>query len=106
MFVQRTGKERKRETVKSRNLMILSVWSVLTIFFIPFTLLGATHSSNPQQWLIWVFQDWLTVFFATLIFTGIIVLFKKEPEVEFQTVGLRLDTLSKEVKELKKTLEE
>ena len=96
--------------MKSKNLIILSVWSAITIIFALLMILGAGYSDNPSQWLIWMFNDWWTTFIIGLIFTGVIVLFMKEPEVELQNelsnIGSKLDALTGKVEEIKKTIEE
>ena len=96
--------------MKSKNLIILSVWSAITIIFALLIILGAGYSNNPTQWLIWMFGDWWTVFLVTLIFTGVISYFAKEPETSLQShlqnIGSKLDSLSKEVADIKKAIEE
>ena len=96
--------------MKSKNLIILSVWSGLTIIFALLIVLGASYSDNPTQWLIWVFNDWWIVFCVALIFTGLFVYFKKEPEfelhTELQSIITKLDVLSNDVKAIKKAIEE
>ena len=96
--------------MKSKNLITLSVWSAISIIFVLLTLLGVQYSHNPTQWLIWIYQDWLIVFIIALIFTGVVVFFKKEPEIELQSelqsIGSKLDALSKEVEEIKKVIAE
>ncbi len=96
--------------MKSKNLIILSVWSAVTIIFALLITLGAGYSDNPTQWLIWMFDDWWIVFLVTLIFTGIVSYFVKEPEVNMQSnlqnIGAKLDSLSKEAAEIKKAIED
>lgn len=96
--------------MKSKNLIILSVWSAVTIIFGILMLLGVTYSNNPAQWLIWTYWDWFRVFIVALIFTGAVVFFKKEPEIELQTelqnIGSKLDVLTGKVEEIKKVIEE
>ena len=96
--------------MKSKNLIVLSVWSALTAVFALFILLGVAYGDNPTQWLLWMSQDWWIAFIVALIFTGVIAFFKKDPEVELQrdlqSIGSRLDTLAKEVEEIKKAIEE
>jgi len=73
-------------------------------------ILGASYSDNPTQWLITMFDDWWIVFLVTLIFTGIVSYFVKEPEVNLQlnlqNIGTQLDSLTKEVAEIKKAIED
>jgi hypothetical protein len=96
--------------MKSKNLIILSVWSAVTIIFALLITLGASYSDNPTQWLILMFDDWWIVFLITLIFTGIVSYFVKEPEVNvqlnLQNIGTKLDSLTKEVTEIKKAIED
>jgi len=96
--------------MKSKNLIILSVWSAVTIIFALLMILGAGYSDNPSQWLIWMSNDWWSVFLIALIFTGAISYFIKEPETLLQSnlenIGSKLDSLSKEVAEIKKAIEE
>lgn len=96
--------------MKSKNLIVLSVWSAITIIFALLIWLGVETSSNPTQWLIWMFEDWWIVFIVALVFTGIVVFFKREPEIELQSelqsIGSKLDALSKEVDEIKTKIEE
>jgi len=98
--------------MKSKNLIILSVWSAITIIFVVLSVLGVayTNTVQPTQWLIWMFDDWWTVFIIALIFTGAIVFFMKDPEVELQnelsTIKTKLDALTAKVEEIKKTIEE
>ena len=98
--------------MKSKNLIILSVWSAITIIFVVLSVLGVvyTNTVQPTQWLIWMFDDWWTVFIIALIFTGVIVFFMKDPEVELQnelsTIKTKLDALTAKVEEIKKTIEE
>jgi len=57
-----------------------------------------------------MFDDWWIVFLITLIFTGVVSYFIKEPEVNFQlqlqNIGTQLDSLTKEVAEIKKAIED
>jgi hypothetical protein len=57
-----------------------------------------------------MFDDWWIVFLITLIFTGIISYFIKEPEVNLQLnlqkIAAQLDSLTKEVAEIKKAIED
>ena len=98
--------------MKSKNLIILSVWSAITIIFVVLSVLGVAYTTTvqPTQWLIWMFIDWWTVFIIGLIFTGVIVFFMKDPEVESQnelsTIRTKLDVLTGKVEEIKKTIEE
>ena len=96
--------------MKSKNLVILSVWSAVTIIFSLLITLGAVYGDNPTQWLITMFDDWWIVFLITLIFTGIVSYFVKEPEVNLQlhlqNIGTQLDLLNKEVAEIKKAIED
>ena len=65
---------------------------------------------NPIQWLITIFDHWWIVLLITLIFTGIVSYFLKEPEVNLQlnlqNIVSKLDALTKEVAEIKKVIEE
>jgi len=96
--------------MKSKNLIILSVWSAITIIFVVLSVLGVVYTTTvqPTQWLIWMFNDWWTVFIIGLIFTGVIVFFMKDPEVESQnelsTIRTKLDVLTGKVEEIKKTI--
>jgi hypothetical protein len=96
--------------MKSKNLIILSVWSAVTIIFALLIILGTSNSDNPTQWLLTMFDDWLIVFLVTLIFTGIVAYLVKEPEVnlqlDLQNIGTKLDSLTKEVAEIKKAIED
>ena len=96
--------------MKSKNLIILSVWSAVTIIFALLMILGASYSDNHIQWLITMFDDWWIVFLITQIFTGIVSYFVKEPEVNMQinlqNIGSKLDSLTKEVAEIKKAIED
>jgi uncharacterized membrane protein len=98
--------------MKSKNLIILSVWSAITIIFVVLSVLGVAYTTTvqPTQWLIWMFDDWWTVFIIGLIFTSVIVFFMKDPEVELQnelsTIKTKLDMLTGKVEEIKKTIEE
>ncbi len=96
--------------MKSKNLIVLSVWSAVTIIFSLLIALGAIYSDNATQWLITMFNDWWIVFLITLIFTGIVSYFVKEPEVNvqlnLQNIGTKLDSLTKEVAEIKKAIED
>jgi len=96
--------------LKSKNLIILSVWSAITIIFTLLIVLGAGYSNNPTQWLLWMFDDWWTVFLIALVFTGVVMFFVKEPEANLQsnlqTISSKLDSLSKEVLDIKKAIEE
>lgn len=96
--------------MKSKTLIILSVWSAVTIIFGILMLLGVAYSDNPTQWLIWTYGDWFPVFIVALIFTGAVLFFKKEPEIELQTelqkTGSKLDVLTGKVEEIKKVIEE
>lgn len=96
--------------MKSKNLIVLSVWSAVTIIFSLLIALGAIYSDNATQWLIKMFNDWWIVFLITLIFTGIVSYFVKEPEVNvqlnLQNIGTKLDSLTKEVAEIKKAIED
>ncbi len=96
--------------MKSKNLIVLSVWSGVTIIFSLLIALGAIYSDNPTQWLITMFNDWWTVFLITLIFTGIISYFVKEPEVNvqlnLQNIETKLDSVTKEVAEIKRAIED
>ena len=98
--------------MKSKNLIILSVWLAITIIFVVLSVLGVVYTTTvqPTQWLIWMFDDWWTVFIIGLIFTGVIVFFMKDPEIELQnelsTIRTKLDALTGKVEEIKKTIEE
>jgi len=96
--------------MKSKNLIILSVWSAVTVMFALLIALGAIYSDNPTQWLITMFNDWWIVFLVSLFFTGIVSYFVKESEVNVQSnlqnIGAKLDLLTKEVAEIKKAIED
>ena len=98
--------------MKSKNLIILSVWSAVTIIFVVLSVLGVVYTTTvqPTQWLIWMFDDWWSVFLVALIFTGAISYFLKEPDAilqsDIQKIGSKLDSLSKEIAEIKKAIEE
>jgi hypothetical protein len=96
--------------VKSKNLIILCVWSGLTIIFAFLIVLGASYVDNPWQWLIWMFDTWWIVFLVALIFTGVVLFFKKEPEIELQTelqsIVSKLDELTRDIEVIKKAIEE
>ena len=96
--------------MKSKNLLILSVWSAVTIVFALLITLGVAYGDNPAQWLITMFDDWWIVFLITLVFSGIVSYFVKEPEVkaqlQLQNIEAKLDSLTKEVAEIKKALED
>jgi len=57
-----------------------------------------------------MFDDWWSVFLVALIFTGAISYFLKEPDAilqsDLQKIGSKLDSLSKEIAEIKKAIEE
>jgi hypothetical protein len=98
--------------MRSKNLIILSVWTSITIIFVILSILGVIYTTTvqPTQWLLWMFNDWWTVFLIGLIFTGVIVFFMKEPEVELQkelnNIRLKLDILTGKIDEIKKTIED
>jgi hypothetical protein len=96
--------------MKSKNLIVLSVWSAVTIIFSLLIALGSIYSDNATQWLITMFDNWWIVFLITLVFTGIVSYFVKESEVNLQlnlqNIGAKLDSLTKEVAEIKKAIED
>ena len=96
--------------MKSKNLIVLSVWSAVTIIFALLMILGASYSDNSTQWLITMFDDWWIVFLMTLIFTGIVSYLIREPEanmqLNLQNIATKLDSLTKEVAEIKKAIED
>ena len=95
--------------MKSKNVIIISVWSAVTIIFVSLIFLGASYSDNPTQWLIWMFDDWWIVFFITLVFTGVVSFFVKEEgnlPGNLHNIDSKLDLLAKEVAEIKKAIEE
>ena len=98
--------------MKSKNIVILSVWSAITVIFVVLSILGVTYTTSvqPTQWLIWMFNDWWVVFIIGLIFTGVVVFFMKEPETELQkeldNISSKLDVLTSKVETIKKTIEE
>ncbi len=96
--------------MKSKNLVILSVWSAATIIFVLLIALGAVYGNNPTQWLINMFNDRWIVFLVTLFFTGIVSYFVREPETNVlsnvQNIEAKLDLLTKEVAEIKKAIED
>jgi hypothetical protein len=98
--------------MKSKNLIILSVWSAITVIFVVLSVLGVVYTTTvqPTQWLIWMFDDWWVTFIIGLIFTGAIVFFMKDPEVELSndlsSIRTKLDVLTEKVEQIKKTIEE
>ena len=98
--------------MKSKNLVILSVWSAITAIFVALSILGVTYTTSvqPTQWLLWMFNDWWVVFIIGLIFTGVVVFFMKEPETELRkeldNISSKLDVLTSKVETIKKTIEE
>lgn len=73
-------------------------------------LLSVSTNDNPTQWPLGMLGDWWVVFIISLIFTGVVLFFKKEPGIEIhnelQSIGVKLDALAKEVKGINKTIEE
>ena len=69
-----------------------------------------TTTVQPTQWLLWMYEDWWPVFVITVVFTGIVSFFVKEPEINLQSnlqnIGIQLDSLSKEVAAIKKAIED
>jgi hypothetical protein len=98
--------------MKSKNLIILSVWSAVTIIFVVLSVIGVIYTTTvqPTQWLLWMFDDWWVVFLITLIFTGVVSFFFKEPETNLQSnlqnIDSKLDLLAKEVADIKKAIED
>jgi hypothetical protein len=96
--------------LKSKNLVIISVWSAITIIFAFLITFGAFYSDNPMQWLLWMFDDWWIVFLISLIFTGVVVYFIKEPDAnmqsQLQAIAKQLDSVSEEVAEIRKAIED
>ena len=96
--------------MKSKNVIILCVWSALTIIFALLMVLGAAYSDNPTQWLIWVSNDFWIASLVAVIFTGAIVFFKKEPELEvhgaLQSIVSKLNGLTRDVEVIKKAIED
>ena len=96
--------------MKSKNLLILSVWSAVIIVFALLITLGVGYGDNPTQWLLTMFNDWWIVFLVTLIFSAFVSYFIKEPEgnlqLQLQNIGTQLDSLTKEVAEIKKAIED
>jgi amino acid transporter len=103
---------RGEKDMKSKNLIILSVWSAVTIIFVVLSVIGVIYTTTvqPTQWLIWMFDDWWVVFLITLIFTGVVSFFIKEPETNLQSnlqnIDSKLDLLFKEVAAIKKAIED
>jgi len=64
--------------MKSKNLIILCVWSALSIVFVVWGVVGAGYSHNPTQWLIWMLSDFQIYFVITLAFTGAVAFFIPE----------------------------
>ncbi|MFB0522759.1 MAG: hypothetical protein ACETV1_03240 [Candidatus Bathyarchaeia archaeon] len=64
--------------MKSKNLIILCVWSALSIVFVVWGVVGAGYSHNPAQWLIWMLSDFQIFFVITLVFTGAVAFFMPE----------------------------
>jgi hypothetical protein len=98
--------------MKSKNLIILCVWLAITTIFVVLSVFGVVYTTTvqPTQWLLWMFNDWFTVFIVGLIFTGIIVFFLKEPEVELSNelgnIQAKIGNLSEQIQEIKKIIEE
>lgn len=98
--------------MNSKNLIILSVWTAITVIFVVLSVLGVVYTTTvqPTQWLIWMFDDWWVTFIIGLIFTGVIVFFMKDPEVELSndlsSIRTKLDVLTEKVEEIKKTIDE
>ena len=101
--------------MKTKNLVILSVWLAFTFIFALLMWLGVayTTTTSPTQWLLWMTQDVQIFFVIALIFTGAFAFLLKdkgESETmllsELRGIRLKLDALFKEVKEVKKTIEE
>jgi hypothetical protein len=95
--------------MKTKNLIILSVWLAVTIIFVSLMFLGASYSDNPTQWLIWMFDDWWIVFVITLVFTGVVSFFVKEEgnlQSNLHNIDSKLDLLAKEIAEIKKAIDE
>ena len=57
-----------------------------------------------------MFDDWWVTFIIGLIFTGVIVFFMNDPEVELSndlsSIRTKLDVLTEKVEEIKKTIDE
>jgi hypothetical protein len=98
--------------MKTKNLIIGSVWAAITIIFTVLMVLGSGYSNNPSQWLINTQSDFIVVFIVALIFSGAIMFLpdklKVEPELvsELKNIRSKLDALNGEVNELKKIIEE
>ncbi|MEJ2280978.1 MAG: hypothetical protein P8X97_03555, partial [Candidatus Bathyarchaeota archaeon] len=98
--------------MKLKNLIILSVWTAITIIFVVLSILGVVYTTTvqPTQWLLWMFNDWWTVFIIGLLFTGGVIFLMKEPEVELQkelsNIKSNLEILTGKVDEIKKIIEE
>jgi len=95
--------------MRTKNLIILCVWLAFSIIYLVLIWLGAAYSDNPVQWLIWMQNDFLIAFVIALVFTVALFLLpeKKELETELgselQNIRSRLDALTREVEEIKKT---
>jgi len=98
--------------MKTKNLIILCVWLALSIIYLVLIWLGAAYSDNPVQWLIWMQNDFLISFVIALVFSVALFLLpeKKEQETELgselQNIRSRLDALTRELEEIKKTIRE
>jgi len=98
--------------METKNLIILCVWLTLSIIYLVLIWLGAAYSDNPVQWLIWMQNDFLISFAIALVFSGALFLLqeKKEQETELgselQNIRSRLDALTRELEEIKKTIRE
>ena len=58
--------------MKTKTLIVLSVWLAVTIIFVVISVLGVVYTTTvqPTQWLLWMFNDWWTVFLVGVDFHG------------------------------------
>ena len=98
--------------MKTKNLIIACVWLTFSIIYLVLIWLGAAYSDNPVQWLIWMQNDLLISFVIALVFSGALFLLpeKKEQETELgselQNIKSRLDALTRQLEQIKKTIRE
>ena len=98
------AKKLEVEKMKTKNLIILCLWSALSVVFALLMWFGVATAVNPTQWLIWMENDFFIFFIIALIFTGAVAFLlpeKKETETELidelQEIRSKLHELTKEV---------
>jgi len=64
--------------MKSKNLIVLCIWSALSIVFVVWGVVGAGYSHNPAKRLIWMLSDFQIFLVITLVFTGAVAFFMPE----------------------------